>query len=430
MTSPADNHSESKAAQQSNKGWYIAVVAFLLIALPLGWWRFAEYQKQARWKRRAELNTRCRQLADEGKWAEVEQLALEWRDWNPDSDESLLFLADARLNQGDVVEAQDYLQQIPDTSDKVVPSLLMASELLLGPANLPLAAPETLQRILEIDPLRMTAQQRKTAQQRLIFFYALTLQRTKMLKQLRQAVATRSEPIEAYVYLVLSSHMTLTNGISFTSRWLQSDPENELLKVARAVHYADTMDSVASADEEPEAEKQARYQSMVNLLTEFPQNRTLLRYFLGKQIQDFDVEAVGQLLEQIPKSTDESLFWRYRGWYHAQKDEIQKAERAYRESLNFDRLDWHVWHELAGVLRRNRELDEAEKMQKISVAGKDLRKELRQMPNVAAVTPELLTRIRDYAELCGDVLVTRSLSARIEEMNSAPSEPLPMTTAN
>lgn len=424
MTTPADSHSESKAAQQSTgKGRYIVIVAVLLVVLPLGWWGFAEYQEQARWKRRAELNTRCRQLSDEGKWVELEQLAREWRQWNPDSDESLLFLADARLNQGDVVEAQDYLQRLPDTSDKIIPSLLLASELQLGPGNLPLAAPETLERVLKIDPSS------STAQQRLIFFYALTLQRTKMLKQLRQAVATRSEPIEAYVYLVLSSHMSLTNGISYTSRWLQSDPENELLKVARAVHYADTMDSAASADDEPEAEKQARYQVMVNLLNEFPQNHALLRYFLRKKMQDFDVEAVGQMLEQIPESTDSSVFWRYRGWHHAQNDELQKAERAYRKSLDLDRLDWHVWHELAGVLRRKGELDEAEELQKISVTGKDLRKELRQMTNVAAVSPELLVRIRDYAEMCGDVLVTRSLSGRIKEMNSTPT-PLPLTTVN
>ena len=424
MTTPADSHSESKAAQQSTgKGRYIVIVAVLLVVLPLGWWGFAEYQEQARWKRRAELNTRCRQLSAEGKWVELEQLAREWRQWNPDSDESLLFLADARLNQGDVVEAQDYLQRLPDTSDKIIPSLLLASELQLGPGNLPLAAPETLERVLKIDPSS------STAQQRLIFFYALTLQRTKMLKQLRQAVATRSEPIEAYVYLVLSSHMSLTNGISYTSRWLQSDPENELLRVARAVHYADTMDSAASADDEPEAEKQARYQVMVNLLNEFPQNHALLRYFLRKKMQDFDVEAVGQMLEQIPESTDSSVFWRYRGWHHAQNDELQKAERAYRKSLDLDRLDWHVWHELAGVLRRKGELDEAEELQKISVTGKDLRKELRQMTNVAAVSPELLVRIRDYAEMCGDVLVTRSLSGRIKEMNSAPT-PLPLTTVN
>ena len=423
MTAPITSNSDSEAAPQSaGKGRYFVIFAVLLLSLAAGWWGFAEYLEQARWKRRAELNSKCRQLSDEGKWVELEQLAREWREWNPDSDESLLFLADARLNQGDIVEAQDYLQLLPDSSDKIIPSLLLASELQLGPGNLPLAAPETLERVLKIDPTSATAQQR------LIFFYALTLQRTKMLKQLRQSVATRSEPIEAYVYLVLSSHMSLTNGISYASRWLQSNPDSELLKVARAVHYADTMDSAASADEEPEAEKQARYQSMVNLLNEFPKNRALLRYFLRKKIQDFDVEAVGQMLEQIPESTDESLFWRYRGWYHTQKDELQKAERAYRKSLDLDRLDWHVWHELAGVLRRNGELDEAEEMQKISVVGKDLRKELRQMPNVAAVTPELLVRIRDYAELCGDVLVTRSLSARIEEMKSAPPGPLPMTT--
>lgn len=424
MTSPIPSESEAETAPQKagRTGWYVIPGLFLLVILPCGWWGFTKYQEEARWKRRAELNTECRQLSDEGKWAELEQLAREWHKWNPESDESLLFLADARLNQGDIVEAQDFLQQLPDTSDKIIPSLLLASELQLGPGNLPLAAPETLKRILKIDP-SMT-----TAQQRLIFFYALTLQRTKMLRQLRQAVATRSEPIEAYVYLILSSHMTLTNGISYSSRWLQSDPENELLKVARAIHYADTMDSAAGADEEPEAEKQARFQGMVKLLNEFPQNHALLRYFLRRKMIEFDVETVGQMLKQIPESTGESLFWRYRGWHHAQNDELEKSERAYRKSLDLDRLDWHTWNELAGVLRRQGELDEAEEMQKISVVGKDLRKELRQMPNVAAVTPELLVQIRDYAEMCGDVLVTQSLSARIEEMGTPTPGMLPTTT--
>lgn len=410
-TAHPGNDEPERTPSYRSVGLLVCGVCLFLI-LPFGWNRYSKNQEQAIWKRRAELNSKCRQLSREGKWADLEKLAREWKQWDSESEEGLLFLADARLKQGDAVTAQELLLQISDSSDKVLPSLLLASDLQLGAANRPLAAPETLQRVLKINPSLITAQQK------LIFFYALTFQRTKMLQQLRKAVATRSEPIEAYVYLIISSHMNLTNGIQFTSRWLQSAPESELLKVARAVHYANTLDSAADADEEPEAEKLARQKAMVALLNEYPENLALLRYFLRRKVRDFDVEAVGRILEQLPDSADGSLFWRYRGWYYAQKRELKKAEAAYRDALKRDRLDWHTWHELAGVLRRTGQLDEAEKLQRTSVVGKELRKKLRQMPDVASVTPQLLVEIRDYAALCGDTLVANALSRRIEESGS------------
>ena len=126
----------------------------------------------------------------------------------------------------------DALARVPDSSPKAIPALLFASELQLGDANRPLDVVQTVNRLLNLSP------QSITARQRIIFFHAITLQHEEMLRSIREAISMASEPPEVYVYLVIASDLRFSNGFTLTDRWIQSDPENDLLVIARAVQYA------------------------------------------------------------------------------------------------------------------------------------------------------------------------------------------------
>ena len=145
-------------------------------------------------------------------------------------------------------------------------------------------------------------------------------------------------------------------------------------------------------------------------MKQYPSNPPLLRHFLALAVEQSDIAEVGRLLKQVaPESSEDSVFWRYRGWYYAAVEDFEQAEVAYRKAGMLFRLDWHVWHELAAVLRRKGELDEAEYLERVALEGKTLRKELMQLPDVSKLTPEILERIGNYAEHCGDNLVAEAV---------------------
>ena len=377
----------------------------------VGVWLQQQRQKKADAERQIAYKQRCSDLTDKGDWERLESVAKEWTDWEPETDDGWLYLADSYLQRQDVLSAQRYLLNVPDTSPKALDSLLLASELQFGAAKRPLQVPATIARVVNIAPGLITARRR------LIFYYAMTLQRVDMVKAIRDAMAANAEPVESYVYLMISDHLSFTNGVQMTREWITENPDNEILEVASAIHLADLMENSESASDEPEAAKVARSRTMVNLLSKYPSNPTLLNYFLDRKVRDFDTDAVDRLLEQFPEEArDDSLYWRFRGWAAAQHNEGAAAEEAYRKSLELNRLDWHTWHELAGVLRKAGELDEAEKLQAVAVIGKTLRSDLQQIPDVASPESEHLLRIHDYAERCGDQFVADALAVRLEQM--------------
>lgn len=394
---------QSRRSRRRSFLW-VGIGLLILSGMWVGNWSYA------RWSKRYEdqLRIECQQSYQTQDWDQLQNTAEKWVKFNRESADGWLFLADAAQKKGDFERTIECLKRIPQSHPKAIPALLEASHLQFGLMNRPRDGVKTCREILKINP-RVGA-----AHQRLIFWYALTIQRLSMIAQIREAIRQESESPDAYVYLMLSDHLSFTNGYALNSRWLTSDPQSELLIVARAVHMDDSLSRLENKDQEPEQARLAREQLMRDYLKQYPSNPALLRYFLRSSAAAGDVEQVGRLLEQVPdEAADDSVFWRYRGWYHAAFSEFEQSEQAYRRAIELFPLDWHVWHELAGVLRRTGDLKVAEEMEKLALAGKQLRKELLQLPDAQAVPPSLLERIGLYAKSCGDRQVAEAIKARM-----------------
>lgn len=356
---------------------------------------------------------RCRSLSDAEQWDDLEELATKWAASSSMPDEALINLADAQLNSGKPLQAVESLLQVPRRSRRSFAALITACNLQFGPLNRPLEGVNTLKRMISQKPSSISSHQR------LIFFYAVTLQREKMLKAIYDAIQLRAEPPDAYSYLMLADHLSFTNGFARNTEWLNENPGTEVFEVARIVQLIDQVQTSEHADQAAGLDR--FFETFQQLRRKYPRNPVLLRFGLEQATREFDVDQVAELLRQAPARTEDSVILRNRGWLKFQQGEFEAALKQFQASLQQHALDWNTWHQLAACHRRLGDLENAEEAAARALTGKALRKELMQLENAAAISADLLARIGRYAEDCGENRVSSAIHHRLFAMGQVPN---------
>ena len=165
-----------------------------------------------------------------GDWEQLQRTAERWRWWDRNNVTATLYLAEAVCASGEYEWSVELLSGLPDEDPITPTALLESSRILFEKLNRPLEGAERLERAVRIKP------QFAEARRRLIFFYAFTLQRRKMVVHVREAIACDGDSPETYVYLMLQDSLTFGNGYDQNTKWCQGNPEEELFLVARAIH--------------------------------------------------------------------------------------------------------------------------------------------------------------------------------------------------
>jgi len=354
----------------------------------------------------------CRQAAATDDWQTLGKVAASWRQSDPDNVDAAIFLAEFKSHQGLLDEAIQILSSLPDQNEKTPAALLIAVDLIFKELNQPRRAIGLLERLKKIAP-EITG-----VRQRLIFFYALTLQRRTLIEEVQQAIADNAEPPDAYVYLILASHLTFTNGPQLNAMWSQGAPDDLDYQAAYLAQMADALATTDSPSDE-KADRLSRIRAEIESLSgEHPAHEVLLADQLFWAARDDDVGRVGELLNTVTADGwKNSLFWRYRGWFHHRNGELAEAHAAYSKARDIFPLDWQTWQGLAEVQRMQGNLDDAERSQQIALEGKELRRHLLQLPDVSNIDLDTLHRIGLYADHCGDRQVSDAISARLAAMN-------------
>lgn len=364
------------------------------------------------------LQSQCMAAKSAKDWKTLQTQALAWAWWEPERALPWVCAAMGAQQQGDLTQAAEYLRQIPDTDPQAAESLLALADFQFHELNKPFDAEATCQRILRINPAE------GEAHRRLIFFYGMTLQRQKMARQAREAIEHHCDIPDTYVHLIGADWLTFSNAYELNGLWLKNDPANELLLVARALHYVGSaaLDEAASErQDESGVTKTALHEKVLtDYLARFPRNLELLGYFLKKACLSGNVERATELLAQAPpEAVDDNRFWRFKGWVHAAQQQYPLAEAAYRHALLLNPYDWRSQHELADVMRKLKRYDEVEVFQAQALEGKELRQAIVRLPNVTDIPTPLLQRIAAYAQTCGETMVAESLSERIATMRGS-----------
>lgn len=350
----------------------------------------------------------CEEAFQRGAWAEVEAIARQWVAWDPQASEGWEMLANGLIKQSKIDEAAAALGNIDDDYPGALTLLSERGDMLFSELNRPYEAVENWRRMLRIND------HADQARQRLIYFYAITMQRELMREEILRAMELQSEPPEAYAYLLLAYEVTFSDGLELTRKWLQTYPGDETLEVAAAVYRARfssdqtvrIFGSSAVAAGDP---------TLVNeLLDKYPQNLELLAFHLEKAVFEGDEERVKELLRMSPPSAElDCRFWRCRGWLFMAQDRFEDAAEALEQGIELNPFDWRSRLYLAGAYRQLKRMDDASLQSDISAEGKDLQQELFERPNARNEDVELLSRIYRYALETGPEIVSQALLRRI-----------------
>lgn len=358
-----------------------------------------------------------RQTAD---WRRLEPLANKWSAWDPKSALPWIMAAEAAKNLEAPARVANYLENLPNDDPRTPELLLELATIYFGKLNMPDSGVRACQRALELKP------DHAEAHRRLLFYYGITLQRTRILDQAHEAISLGGDRVETYVYLIGANWLVFSNAYELNDKWLRSGVDTEIYAVAKTLHWrgtATTSSTVQAIDEvDAERAKRAEHTRMVRkLLQRYPDNPELLAYMLEQESLSGNVQEVEELLAQVPASSaNDNRFWHYKGWLHATRNELQEAEDCFRKALELHQYAWRSYFELANVLRKLNRFEEVEEFNRLSVTGKRLRETILQLPDVQSVPIDVFREMKDYAEACGDAMTAARMSERLTELESHP----------
>ncbi len=355
-------------------------------------------------------------------WAKLAELSHQWTARMPQEATGWLYQAEALQQQGQYAEAVACLQKIPDTDPRATQARLGEIDLQFGPMNRPRVGAEVCERLLKVNPASPAARQRLT------FFLAMTLQRTRLIREIRSSL-DRAEVREAYVYLFLADVLHFSNGAELNGQWLQGEPDSELYEVAQAMFIAEALDASISMDDR-EAAQLAQLATakkgplLDKLLKKYPHNVELLAYQLKQCLLTGKVDRAVELLAQAPAEAEQdNRFWRYKGWVHAQWDEAQAAEDEYRQALKLHPLDWSTRHLLADLLQQQGRPAEAKAQRDLVNRANALRRVIQGARNAREMPTEALQQLAHYARDCGDTQFAAALGKQLARFSGRKGAP-------
>jgi tetratricopeptide (TPR) repeat protein len=380
---------------------------------------------------------------EEGHWQRLELVTRRWQEKDPQAAMAWLLAAEAANQQGSPGRMASYLERMPPSDPQTPAALLDLATAYFGPLNQPTKGEAACLRSLEL------ASDNVEARRRLVFYYSMTLQRQKLIRAAREAIAAGNDAPETYVYLIGADWLTLSNAADYNGKWLQSgdDPENFL--VAYLIHWAgstgldSTTDDHVSEEEEVSMEPGLRKridallggsnrsewgdhrQKIASCLKEYPNNSELIAYQLKIASADGDVDKVSEWLSRVPDTASgDNRFFHYKGWLHDALGESELAIEAYRTALRLNPFDWRSQMKLGAALRLVGDDDEADRLATLGIAGKELRETILQLKDVQSIPMAVLEKMRDYCRRCGDEMVAAGLDGRIEQIRRVQAQKL------
>lgn len=395
-----------RRARVRKAAWLLAVGLLIAAAIPgYNWWKE---------RRTGQYKAGCVAATTDKQWERLGLIASKWAQWDPDSDDARIYLAESEFQAGRLEEAAELLGQVSNDYHGALSALTICGEIQFGDLHRPYDAEQTWKRILEIDSGNTHAHQR------LILFYALSMQRTKMTEQIRESMRRRCEPPEAYAYLIVANALGFTEGLIQVRNWRSSRPDDEILEVAEAVYQAKYAENPNIAETYEESHFFAGDQSAIDAcLQKYPRNIEVLAFHIEKQIYFDRREEVIDLLKSAPaEAMQDSRFWRFRAWLFQQAEDDEEAVAALKKSIELDPFGWRSRWELASLLRLNGNTQEAEEVQKLALRGKTLQDELYRTDG-RALTWGLVEEMRDYISQVGDPEVLGALDSRIRSQGGA-----------
>ena len=305
------------------KRWLLsgaAVLVLLVLLIPtLNWWSKSKT---------AEIAAACRKAIRLEHWDEAQSLADQWVRREPKEANAWLSMADVAKAKGDLAATAECLSRVPADDPRYLKCQMLRGDLTLDGLRKPIEAVEVWQEMLSVAP------NATVAHQRLLYVYSMTLQRQKMVSQIRKAIKNRAEPPEAYGYMLAAPNLLFTDGYLRVGQWVEASPKDENLRVAQAIFAARTAPSRGMKMFGVDAVNPGDDSGVLQCLKEYPQNLELKAYLIEKAIADDDMTTLAKTLVDLPEGASEDCrFWRYIGQLRDFQRLPSDAAEAYQNSL-------------------------------------------------------------------------------------------------
>jgi tetratricopeptide (TPR) repeat protein len=412
----ADGPSVPSGHSRRRSNWLRrGLIATLILALGVG--SVLVWSRKYIADQQAALAQRCRHAQADGDWPRLEELARQWASWQPQKSEPWIYAAEAARNMENPTMEAEYLRHIGD--DAPLTAFHELGRLQMEVLNQPAAAFETCLRTAKLFP------RDSETHARLLFYYSMTCQHQAVVDECHRAIETGADILPTYAHLLSARWLTYKNGFDMNSLWLRSAPDSELYYVASLVHLISHhgLTEQAQGSSSDGKGNQLPMEFFETKLREgserYPNNLQLQAVVLARLCQAGDIEAVAKgLATAPPESAEDSRFWRFKGWYHLTMEQWLEAIAAYEKTLELDPFDWLAQHELATALRLSGQSDSATTMQQRATLGKDVARSISRAPRIDAVPENMMVKMAEYMEMCGDKLTAKSLRNRLQNPNT------------
>jgi tetratricopeptide (TPR) repeat protein len=397
------SHPSPVASPPRRPVWVLRLIpaALVLGLLATGgyWWQRQSLQSAIK---------QCQAALLARRWDDARYWADQWTQLRPADASGWFARAEAARQQKDWTATEESLARVPVNDARYLRSQAMRADLVLEELRDPHRSIQIWNDLLKIAPSS------DRAHQRLIYLYAMTLQRSAMGEQIRKAIRVRAEPPEAYGYLMAMNALVFSDGFPRVSQWLRQHPDDETLRVAQAVFAARTNPSKGQRMFGVGDGLTANLYLIEKCRADYPHNLEVLSYFLEAAIGQAEFSRVGELLQGLPATAEtDSRFWRYRGtWLDSQRRPAEAAE-AFRKAIELYPLDWRSHHELGIVARVLQQPDLAARHAELGQRGKQLERRILELPNAAQADEPLMRELFQYALDCGDSDMAQGLDFRL-----------------
>ena len=363
------------------------------------------------------LSRACAEASRKQAWPRLESLSREWTTIDS-SPIAWYWLGSALKAQGRFLEAEPAFAQIQVDGPRGIDAAVARMEIQFHVHKRPLAAIDLARDLLERD------QKLASPRRHLIYFFAMTLQRTELIREIRQAIKFGVDVREHYLYLMILEDLSFRDAELITREWAEACPESAELRIAHQVQQLRL--ARLEMREDPSPVLVRRYEEIRSrFLEQFEQlstNPQVLDTRLLLATDDSDVTAAGHCLERVTdNAAEDPVFWRYRGWYATHTGDLEDAEKSYRRAIELHPLGVQSRAELSGVLRRLGQAEEAGRMQELAFRGTAIVLKTRHLNHLRDGSISLLRTTAEFAGDCGDQEVASGILRRID--NPVPSPP-------
>lgn len=353
------------------------------------------------------LHQQCAKLSAENDWNALASISAEWAALEPERADPWIYRAEVAEAFNEWAEMVEYLDRVPRSDTRAITALVRKGVTEFEKLNRPWDSMQTCDEVLGLDERVLIAHKQT------IFFYAMTLQRTEMVRRIRRAIQVRRESPETYVFLVGGSWLYSGSLYRHNSHWLEGDPDNETFLVARAVQ-------IYLSEVKTDLEQAAQFEHIPpdeELLQKYPHNQELVAYFLNRCITEGDVERVRGLLEAVPPHLAEQdpRFWRARAWCEDVSGELEAAEKSLRRAFALDPYWWQLHFQLHDLLRRTGRQEDAARFFEMYRISKALTNEIKTLAQSLETLDDIkfCSSLLELAELVGDEEIAVALRDRL-----------------